>query len=147
MKLRTVKSIWGGSHVHHHGHSAHRLSLRLDAWWHICRTDAIDQDAQAHIESCNSIHYPAAIVRVFEDAIRLCPSVSMDPEIMEGRPCIDGTRIPVRSVLRVIEHYGSVEEAVKRYPHLSTEQVKDALYFSQVVLEPPSGIDETSVAP
>ena len=72
------------------------------------------------------------------------PSISMDVEIMQGQPCIFGTRIPVRSVLRALEQYGSVIGVKNCYPHLTTEQVGDALYFSQIVLELPSGIDETS---
>lgn len=143
MKLRTVKSIWGGSHTHHQ-HCADRVS-RLAAWRYISRPHAME-DATVYMEGCDSLPYPPAFVRVFEDAIRLCPSVSMNAEIMEGQPCIEGTRIPVRSVLRVLEHYGSIEEAIKRYPDLSTEQVKDAIYFSQIVLEPPNGIDEAKAA-
>jgi uncharacterized protein (DUF433 family) len=79
-------------------------------------------------------------------AAKETPTISINPNIMEGRPCIAGTRIPVRAVLRVIEQYGSVDEAVRCYPHLTAEQVKDALYFSEMILEPPSGIDETAIA-
>jgi uncharacterized protein (DUF433 family) len=70
----------------------------------------------------------------------------MDPAIMNGQPCIVGTRIPVHSVLRAIEHYGSLDAAIKCYPHLTMAQVKDALYFAEAVLEPIGGIDETEPA-
>jgi uncharacterized protein (DUF433 family) len=79
-------------------------------------------------------------------ALDRCPAISMNPNIMEGRPCIAGTRIPVRAVLRVIEQYGSIEDVVRCYPHLTPEQAKDALYFSQVLLESPGGVDETALA-
>ena len=72
-------------------------------------------------------------------------SISIDPDIMEGQPCVTGTRIPVRAVLRAIEHYESLDGAIMCYPHLTKEQVKDVLYFSQVLLEP-RGIDEASTA-
>jgi uncharacterized protein (DUF433 family) len=65
---------------------------------------------------------------------------------MEGQPCIAGTRIPVRAVLRALEQYGSVHDVRTCYPSLTTEQIEDALYFSQVVLELPSGLDETTTA-
>jgi uncharacterized protein (DUF433 family) len=65
---------------------------------------------------------------------------------MDGKPCIVGTRVPVASVLRAIEQYGSVDGAVMCYPHISAEQVKDALYFTQLVLESPDGINEIAVA-
>jgi uncharacterized protein (DUF433 family) len=35
-----------------------------------------------------------------------------------------------------------VEGVLAYYPQLNSQQVKDALYFSQVILEIPSGIDE-----
>ena len=79
-------------------------------------------------------------------ALTRCPTIAVDPEVMGGQPCIAGTRIPVRSVLRVVEHYGSLEEVVKCYPHLTHDQGKDAIYFTQVLLELSSGIDQTSVA-
>ena len=82
----------------------------------------------------------------FERAAAEAPSVSMDPDILDGQPCIAGTRIPVHSVLRAIEHYGSLDAAVKCYPQLTIPQVKDALYFAQVVLEPADGVESTPTA-
>jgi uncharacterized protein (DUF433 family) len=93
---------------------------------------------------------PAAGDLSLSEALRLalkrCRGISIDPEIMEGRPCVAGTRIPVRAVLRVIEQYGSIADAVKCYPHLSLDQVRESVYFSQLLLELPDGIDETSAA-
>ena len=78
--------------------------------------------------------------------MKRCPSsISIDSNVMDGQPCVAGTRIPVRSVLRAIEHYGSIEGAVECYPNLTTQQVQDALFFSQVILELSSGFDESSV--
>jgi uncharacterized protein (DUF433 family) len=75
-------------------------------------------------------------------AIDQCPSVSSAPEMMHGQPCLAGTRIPVSAILRVLEHYGSLDDVVKCYPQLTKDQAKDALYFSQLVLEPVSGEDD-----
>jgi len=86
------------------------------------------------------------LLTVFDRATREAPWVSMDPDILDGQPCIAGTRIPVHAILRAIEHYGSLEAAVKCYPHLTIPQVKDALYFAQVVLEPVDGIESTPTA-
>jgi uncharacterized protein (DUF433 family) len=94
----------------------------------------------------NDTGYPAAVLSIFESASRRCPSIILNREIMEGQPCIVGTRIPVKAVLRAIEQYGSLDGVRKCYPHLTNDQVEDALYFSQLVLELPSGIDQSSVA-
>jgi uncharacterized protein (DUF433 family) len=64
---------------------------------------------------------------------------------MQGRPCIAGTRIPVHLVLWAIEQHGSVEGALKSYPDLSVEQVKEALYFAETVLGSPSAVTETAL--
>ncbi len=90
--------------------------------------------------------YSDELLVLLERAARESPSVSLNPAILDGQPCIAGTRIPVHSVLRAIEHYGSLEAAVTCYPQLTIPQVKDALYFAQVVLEPADGINETKTA-
>ena len=91
--------------------------------------------------------YSKEILKSFEDAMRRCPTVSIDRDIMDGQPCITGTRVPVKAVLRALEQYGSIEGVRRCYPHLTTSQVEDALYFSQIILELPSGLEETSSAP
>jgi len=72
-----------------------------------------------------------------------CPTISVDPDVMEGQPCIAGTYIPVFSVLRVIEKFGSIEEAVSRYHPLTQEQAKDALQFASLLLEPNQSFSRT----
>lgn len=144
MKLRLEKTL-SGSHSPPH---THRRRSRLSAWPPRFRTyTAAEQDVFLFKDDCCSLpQYSPTLVSIFEHAIRRCPSISMDAKIMEGQPCISGTRIPVRSVLRALEQYGSIDGAVECYPHLNVQLVKDALYFSQIVLEPPNGIHKTEVA-
>ena len=96
-------------------------------------------------ESAISHEYPEALEKLFARAIERCPSISVDKDIMQGQPCIFGTRIPVRSVLRVLEHSASADAVKESFPHLTTQQVEDVLYFSQLILELPSGVDETAI--
>ena len=134
MKLRNETS-WKGPHVHHRDPHAKPRML----WWPQ-RSDKCRDTLNG--TSC----YPAALLAVFDEAARRSPLISIDNETLEGQPCISGTRIPVRSVLRALELCGSIEEVRVYYPDIDIQQVKDALYFSQVVLEPPRGIDETEAA-
>lgn len=90
--------------------------------------------------------YSETAHNLFASAARRCPSISVDSDIMDGQPCIGGTRIPVRSVLRAVELQGSLSGAIECYPHLTEQQVKDAVYFAQVVLEPVGVIDEFAIA-
>ena len=56
-------------------------------------------------------------------------SVSSSPEIMQGEPCIRGTRIPVYVVAKLANVHGA-EEALATYSTLSKQQVADAQLFA-----------------
>ena len=146
MKLKAART--GRWHDAPHAHERPRrnglLSYGFYAKWKRNVPRFAREENSVHQADC--VGYPQELMTVFECAAREAPSVSMDPDILNGQPCIRGTRIPVRSVLRAIEHYGSLDAAVKCYPHLTVLQVKDALYFAQVVLEPADGVESTSPA-
>lgn len=146
LKLTAERMFRGLPHAHHA--NSKRSRWKADVCGETAKTHyAQDQEDEltAFCEDEPS-PYPAALLEVFRDASEKCPSISMNPGILDGQPCIVGTRIPVHSVLRAIEHYGSLEAAVSCYPHLTIPQVKDALYFAQIVLEPADGIDETETS-
>lgn len=65
------------------------------------------------------------------------PFIAIDEEILGGTPRISGTRIPVYMILDAIEYYGDLEGAMKSYPQLSLDQVKEAVCFAGEVLEHP----------
>ena len=77
----------------------------------------------------------------FQIAMSDYPTVSVNPNVMGGAPCIDGTRIPVYMILDAIEHHGSPDGVLESYPNLTAEQVKDAIGFAKVVVECPLGDD------
>ena len=140
-KIRTGR--WQTPHAHH---DPKRGFAKLEGWGFPRQSRPTEQGEQRDEELVS--RYPDAVLKVFEEAMMRCPSsISMGADVMEGQPCIAGTRIPIRSILRAIEHYGSIDEAVRCYPDLTKEQVQDALFFSQVVLEPSRGIDKTTLAP
>jgi uncharacterized protein (DUF433 family) len=70
---------------------------------------------------------------------RLCaehPSICTDPEVLGGTPHIKGTRLSVRTILGKLYLYGSVQTVLDIYePHLSEEQVKEAIAYAQGFLE------------
>jgi uncharacterized protein (DUF433 family) len=140
MMIAKQTGKWQNLHMHRESRRRH---AKLEGWpdpkMHIA-TIAEEPDGNIGNE------YSDAVVKLLERAAARCPNISIDVNVMQGQPCIFGTRIPVRSVLRVLEQYGSTEEVKRCYPHLSTEQVEDALYFTQIILELPSGLDTTSTA-
>lgn len=56
--------------------------------------------------------------------------ITVDPGKMGGVPCIRGLRIPVATVVGMIADGMSVEEILKSFPDLESEDIKEALYYA-----------------
>ena len=57
--------------------------------------------------------------------------ISVDPEVMVGKPVIRGTRIPVELVLGFLAARPDLDELFAAYPHLSIEDVKACLAYAR----------------
>lgn len=53
-----------------------------------------------------------------------------DPQILGGKPCIQGTRVSVEMILEWMASGASRGEIVRSYPHLSVEDVEEALRYA-----------------
>jgi len=53
--------------------------------------------------------------------------ISSDPDILHGKPCIKGTRIPVYLIVSLIAEGETVENIIKDYPSLTLEDIRAAL--------------------
>jgi uncharacterized protein (DUF433 family) len=58
--------------------------------------------------------------------------ITVDPEQMDGAPCVRHLRIPVASVLRLLSAGMAEEEIVMEYPGLEVEDVRECLHFGVV---------------
>ncbi len=56
--------------------------------------------------------------------------ITFDPQIMGGRACIRGLRIPVSVVVGQIAHGAPVEEILAGYPDLEPEDIQQALEYA-----------------
>lgn len=61
------------------------------------------------------------------------PGVTVDPEVVHGRPVIAGTRVPVEVVTGELAG-GSTYEDVMRGYHLTEEQIRTALAYATQLL-------------
>jgi uncharacterized protein (DUF433 family) len=61
--------------------------------------------------------------------------ISSDPDILHGKPCIKGTRIPVYLIVSLIAEGESVENIIKDYPSLTPEDIKAALRYAAKLSE------------
>lgn len=51
-------------------------------------------------------------------------------DVMAGVPCVDGTRIPVTSVVGMVADGMSWDEIVDAFPQLSHDAIREALQFA-----------------
>jgi uncharacterized protein (DUF433 family) len=56
--------------------------------------------------------------------------ITFDPQIMGGRACIRGMRIPVSVIVGQIAHGATVEEVLADYPDLEREDIQQALEYA-----------------
>ncbi|MEM3449319.1 MAG: DUF433 domain-containing protein, partial [Nitrososphaerota archaeon] len=53
--------------------------------------------------------------------------ITIDPDVMDGQPCIRGLRIPVSLIVKLIASGKSVKDILDDYPELEEEDVRQAL--------------------
>ncbi len=61
--------------------------------------------------------------------------IETNPAILCGKPCIRGTRISVEFVLELIASGASFNDIVKAYPHLSVEDIAEAVRYAAYSLK------------
>ncbi len=60
--------------------------------------------------------------------------LSMDPNVMVGKPVIRDTRIPVELVVRTLAQGVSESTILREYPSLQPEDIRAALAYAAAVL-------------
>ena len=67
---------------------------------------------------------------------RLLERITIDPEVMVGKPTIRGLRITVEQILLFLAGEGTVNDLLDDYPELERQDVQAALlYASEIVKE------------
>ena len=59
--------------------------------------------------------------------------ITFDPQIMGGRACIRGMRIPVSVIVGQIAHGATTEEVLGDYPDLEAEDVRQSLAHARTL--------------
>ena len=57
-------------------------------------------------------------------------SITADPKVMTGIPCIRGTRVTVANVVRQIAAGRTPDEIFRDYPYLTLASIRAALEFA-----------------
>ena len=61
--------------------------------------------------------------------------ITIDPELMNGQPCIRGMRLTVRRVVEAVAIYPDRAELKQEYPELEDEDIRQALEFAADTLD------------
>jgi uncharacterized protein (DUF433 family) len=61
-------------------------------------------------------------------------SITVDPEVMTGKPVIEGTRVPVEKIIQLLAHGMTNKEIMEEYPRLE-EDISAALNYAAETLE------------
>jgi len=57
------------------------------------------------------------------------------PEVLGGKPCIKGTRLSVQFVLELLGSGGDRASILRSYPHLTVEDIDQAVRFAAWMLQ------------
>ena len=62
--------------------------------------------------------------------MRQLARITLDPEVMGGKPCIRGMRVTVGTVVGLIASGHSLNEILKLYPYLEEDDIREALAYA-----------------
>ena len=60
----------------------------------------------------------------------LLERITLDPDVMTGKPVIKGTRLTVEYIVNLLAHGATEEEILDEYVHLTREDIRACLLFS-----------------
>lgn len=70
------------------------------------------------------------------DAKRILDRITINPEVMVGKPTIRGLRITVEQILKALAGGLTTQELLEDYPELETEDIQAVLlYAAELVSE------------
>lgn len=61
--------------------------------------------------------------------------ITIDPQIMQGKPCIRGMRITVALVVNLVASAMPIPEILRNYPDLEEEDIRQCLRYAASLAE------------
>jgi uncharacterized protein (DUF433 family) len=62
--------------------------------------------------------------------MEILPRITLDPDVMGGKPCIRGLRVTVGTILGLLSARRTREEILTAYPYLEPEDLDAALAYA-----------------
>jgi uncharacterized protein (DUF433 family) len=66
---------------------------------------------------------------VFQEAVMSHPHITVNMEVMMGKPVIAGTRITVEHILREMAAGTTTDQLLEMHPHITREDIQIALDY------------------
>lgn len=66
--------------------------------------------------------------------------ITSDPMVLNGKPCIKGTRIPVFLILDLLAAGEDFEGIKKAYPNITDEDIKECILYASFLVDEEVGI-------
>ena len=68
-------------------------------------------------------------------AVNTFDRITFEPQILSGRACIRGMRIPVSLVINLVANGMTNDEIIAEYPDLEPEDIRQALQYVAALAE------------
>ena len=65
----------------------------------------------------------------------LLARITLDPDVMVGKPVINGTRLTVEYILNLMAHGSTYQEIIDEYEGLTFEDIQGCLLFAKRSME------------
>lgn len=60
--------------------------------------------------------------------------ITRNKEVMMGKPCLKGTRITVKLILKKISEGASVQQLLEDYPHITAEGIFACVDYARAIM-------------
>ena len=67
--------------------------------------------------------------------MKIANLIEIDPKVCNGKPVLEGTRIPVSVVVDMLSSCDTLDSIQKKFPELSQQHIIAALQYCHTVLE------------
>jgi uncharacterized protein (DUF433 family) len=61
--------------------------------------------------------------------------ITMDPEVMGGKPCIRGMRVTVGMIIEALAAGRTIEQLLADFPYIEEPDVREALSFAALLAQ------------
>lgn len=61
--------------------------------------------------------------------------ISIDPQVLVGKPVIKGTRIAIEFLIELLAEGWTHDEVLKNYPQLAADDIQAALHYAADVMK------------